>query len=78
MKYRFLLAIVLTLLIPSANAAPSVKVTPATNSISIPLGVNDEISKSYFANDGTTLVGTLASGSSQTLVSGAGLGGTDG
>lgn len=78
MKYRFLLAIVLTLLIPSANAAPSLKVTPATNSISIPLGVNDEISKSYFANDGTTLVGTLASGSSQTLVSGAGLGGTDG
>ena len=78
MKFRLVLALLIAVTVPTANAVTPIKVIATTPATTFSLGSNSSIIKSIYTSSGIVLVGTIGETSNQKLVSGNGLGKTDG
>lgn len=78
MKFRLALAFLIAVSVPTANAVTPIKVIATTPTTTFSLGSNSSIAKSIYTSSGIVLVGTIGETSNQKLVSGNGLGKTDG
>ena len=78
MKFRLVLALLIAVTVPTANAVTPIKVIATTPTTTFSLGSNSSIAKSIYTSSGIVLVGTIGETSNQKLVSGNGLGKTDG
>ena len=78
MKFRLALAFLIVVTVPTANAVTPIKVIATTPTTTFSLGSNSSIAKSIYTSSGIVLVGTIGETSNQKLVSGNGLGKTDG
>lgn len=78
MKFRLALAFFIAVSVPTANSVTPIKVSATTPATTFSLGSNSSIVKSIYTSSGVVLVGTIGETSNQKLVSGNGLGKTDG
>ena len=78
MRFRLVLALLIAVTVPTANAVTPIKVIATTPTTTFSLGSNSSIAKSIYTSSGIVLVGTIGETSNQKLVSGNGLGKTDG
>ncbi len=78
MKFRLALAFLIVVSVPTANAVTPIKVIATTPTTTFSLGSNSSIVKGIYTSGGIVLVGTIGETSNQKLVSGNGLGKTDG